>query len=151
MTDQVFDRKNVRNFRDPSCFNQWECRPRMIGVVNCTDVTISGNLVILDPIYWTVHVIASKRVKIEDLVIRGDYEIFNTDGIDIDSSSEVEITGCDIDVADDAVCVKTTVPGVPAKVRDWLQSVQTYGVVQRLPLKCFSSINMALISKPSIY
>ena len=124
VTDQVFDRKNVRNFRDSSCIKAWECRPRMLGVVNSINVTITDNLKILDPIYWTVHIIGSKQVFVKDLVIKGDWQVFNNDGIDIDSSEDVEITGCDIDIGDDAVCVKTTLPGVPAKVRK--RTVKSY-------------------------
>jgi len=114
ITGYKFDRAVVTDFKDPSCFNPWECRPRMLGIVNCTEVVVSGGISILDPIYWTVHVIGSKKVSLRDLTILGDWQVFNNDGIDIDSSEDVDIVGCHIDTADDAVCIKTTLRDTPA-------------------------------------
>jgi len=86
----------------------------MIGVIGSTGITLSG-LTLLDPIYWTLHVKGSLNVTITNITIRGDWEIFNNDGIDIDSSSDVTVSECDIDTADDALCIKTTLAGVPVR------------------------------------
>jgi hypothetical protein len=110
----------VRNFVDPSCRRAWECRPRMLGVVFSNNVQLN-DFHIVDPIYWTIHIIGSKRVWMKHFSVHGDWQIFNNDGIDVDSSSDVELTACDINTADDAVCIKTTLEGVPlqrVKVHD---------------------------------
>jgi polygalacturonase len=113
ITGYLFDRAVLRNFKDKSCFNPWECRPRMLGIVNSTDVAVSGSIQIVDPIYWTVHVIGSKKVQLQGLKIQGQWQVFNNDGIDIDSSEDVDIVGCHIDTADDALCIKTTLRNTP--------------------------------------
>jgi len=110
VTGRLADRKIVTNFVDESCFNSWECRPRMLGVVQSSNVTVS-NIRFDDPIYWTVHVISSDHIMIDGLVVRGDWDIFNNDGLDIDSSSDVDVRNCDIRTADDALCLKTTTFG----------------------------------------
>ena len=56
--------------------------------------------------------LGSSRVNISSSTLRGDWQIYNTDGIDIDSSSDVTVVGCDIDTADDAICIKTTQSGM---------------------------------------
>jgi hypothetical protein len=54
-------------------------------------------------------------VTVQDVYIKGDWEVFNNDGVDIDSSSDVEVLHSTIDTADDALCVKSMLPGVPVK------------------------------------
>lgn len=108
------ERATLRVFNHPSCDgNPVECRPRLLGVLDSADITVRS-LTIIDPVYWSVHVLASTNVTLSDLRITGDWDIPNTDGVDIDSSADVTLSAAWIDVADDAVCVKTTRPGVPA-------------------------------------
>ncbi|GAB4816175.1 hypothetical protein N2152v2_003221 [Parachlorella kessleri] len=104
------DRKLVRNFKDPSCTKAEECRPRLVGVEQSSQVTISG-VTLIDPIYWSLHIHQSSQVMVSNVTIVSDFDIANTDGIDIDSSSDVQVTGCTIVTADDAICLKTTHPG----------------------------------------
>ena len=108
------DRKNVTNWVDPSCATWNQCRPRLLGVVNSSYVTLS-NLRILDSVFWTTHVINSSYVTLTDLYIRGDYNIPNNDGIDVDSSEHVFVRNVDINTSDDAICIKTTQAGVPTR------------------------------------
>lgn len=108
------DRKNVTNWVDPSC-NEWkQCRPRLLGVVNSAYITLS-NLQILDSVFWTTHVLNSSYVTLTDLYIRGDYNIPNNDGIDIDSSSHVVVKHVDIDTADDCICIKSNYASMPTQ------------------------------------
>lgn len=51
---------------------------------------------------------------LDSLEIRGDWQIANTDGIDIDGSRDVAVRNSLVDTADDAICLKTTVSGYPA-------------------------------------
>lgn len=107
-------RSLVQNFVDNSCVNPAECRPRLVGVVNSSHVALEG-LNLVDPVYWCVHLVNSSHVRVQNITIQGDWNIPNNDGIDIDSSSDVEVTGAHISTADDAICIKTTLPGVPAQ------------------------------------
>jgi polygalacturonase len=86
----------------------YDCRrPRLIQVYNSTDVDLRG-LTLERPGFWTVHICYSRRVTVDGLVIRNntDGRGPSTDGIDIDSSSDVLVAHCDIDCNDDAICLK---------------------------------------------
>ena len=80
-------------------------RPRLIGFQNCRNVEIS-NLNIHNQASWGVFVLYSSNVKIKKLKITADHNIPSSDGIDIDSSKDILITGCDIDVNDDCISIK---------------------------------------------
>lgn len=82
-------------------------RPRMILLEGCTDVRVAG-LTIVDAPMWTVHLAGCRRAALTDLVLDASMTLPNTDGIDIDGSSDVRVIGCSITGADDAVCLKTT-------------------------------------------
>jgi polygalacturonase len=86
----------------------YDCRrPRLIQVYNSTDIDLRG-LTLERPGFWTVHICYSRRVTVDGLVIRNntDGRGPSTDGIDIDSSSDVLVAHCDIDCNDDAICLK---------------------------------------------
>jgi polygalacturonase len=80
----------VRNWLDESCSKATECRPRLLGVIDSENVTIKGPS-FFDPAYWCIHVSGSRGVSIHNITIRGDWEVPNNDGIDIDSSEEVVV------------------------------------------------------------
>ena len=81
-------------------------RPRLIGIQNCRDVKVSG-ISIKNQACWGLFILYSENVLIENLVIRAAHNIISSDGIDVDSSRDVHITGCDIDVNDDCIAVKS--------------------------------------------
>ncbi len=56
---------------------------------------------------WTMHLFQCSAVRVERVSIRS-VGLPNNDGIDVDSSSDVQIHGCTIETGDDAVCLKTT-------------------------------------------
>ncbi|EFN59558.1 hypothetical protein CHLNCDRAFT_8203, partial [Chlorella variabilis] len=93
------------------CLPAW-CRPRLVGVVDSADVSITG-VTLTDPVYWCLHVLRSGGVRISGVRIRGDWDIPNNDGIDVDGSRHVSISHADVDTADDTVCLKTTAAGFP--------------------------------------
>ncbi len=43
----------------------------------------------------------------ENLIIRAEHNIISSDGITIDSGERIRISGCDIDVNDDCIAVKS--------------------------------------------
>jgi polygalacturonase len=87
-------------------------RPRTVQVAECTNVTVSG-LTFKQAAMWTVHILYSRNVTCDGLVIQNNIDGSgpSTDGIDIDSSSYVLVQNCDIDCNDDNFCLKAG--------RDW--------------------------------
>jgi polygalacturonase len=81
-------------------------RPRMICFTNCSNIKISG-LHLHNQAVWCVHILYCKKVIIENLNITAEHNIPSSDGIDIDSSDSVTVTGCYIDVNDDCISIKS--------------------------------------------
>lgn len=59
--------------------------------------------------FWTISLTFSNRVHVDGVVIRNNIGGHgpSTDGIDIDSSSDVLVENCDIDCNDDNFCIKS--------------------------------------------
>lgn len=86
----------------------YDCRrPRLIQIYRSTGVSLEG-LTLLRSGFWTVHICYSEKIAVNGIKIRNNTQDRgpSTDGIDIDSSSQVEVRGCDIDCNDDAICLK---------------------------------------------
>lgn len=81
-------------------------RPRLIAIQNCRDVHVSG-LSFKNQACWGLFILYSENVLVENLTIRAAHNIISSDGIDVDSSRNVRITGCDIDVNDDCIAIKS--------------------------------------------
>jgi len=56
---------------------------------------------------WGLFILYSENVVVGNLIIRAEHNIISSDGIDVDSSKNVLITGCDIDVNDDCIAIKS--------------------------------------------
>jgi polygalacturonase len=86
----------------------YDCqRPRLIQVYKSSNVRVQG-LTLKRSGFWTVHICYSQDVNVDSLTIRNniDGKGPSTDGIDIDSSAGVVVEDNDIDVNDDAICLK---------------------------------------------
>ena len=81
-------------------------RPRLIAVQNCRNVSVSG-LTLKNQACWGLFILYSEDAVVENLTIRAEHNIISSDGIDIDSSRRVRIAGCDIDVNDDCIAIKS--------------------------------------------
>jgi polygalacturonase len=81
-------------------------RPRLICIQECTGITISG-LHLKNHACWCLHILYSEKVIAENIVIRAEHNIPSSDGIDIDSGNDIQIRGCDIDVNDDCISIKS--------------------------------------------
>ena len=81
-------------------------RPRLIAIQNCKNVRVSG-LNLKNQACWCLFILYSEDVVAEDIVIRAEHNIISSDGIDVDSSTRVRITNCDIDVNDDCIAIKS--------------------------------------------
>ena len=94
------------------------CRPQLVNFISCTGVEVTGVL-LKDPPFWNLHVWNSSDVHIHDLRIYADPHpscgapggprviADNSDGIDVDSSSDVLIDRVHIQAQDDAVAIKS--------------------------------------------
>lgn len=86
----------------------YDCRrPRTLLVSNSSNVTVQG-ITLRQAAFWTVHILYSRHVTIDGVVIRNNMDGHGpgTDGIDIDSSSFILVENCDIDCNDDNFCLK---------------------------------------------
>ena len=81
-------------------------RPQLLQLFNAENVYIHGITFRNSPM-WNIHILYSKHVMIENVKIDAPEYSPNTDGIVVDSSSDVTIRGCTIDVGDDCVVLKS--------------------------------------------
>ena len=97
-----YDPKKLRWAADYDCQ-----RPRLIQIYKSSGVDLSG-LTLKRSGFWTVHVCFSQNISVDGLTIRNNIggRGPSTDGIDIDSSSDVVVQHCDIECNDDALCLK---------------------------------------------
>jgi polygalacturonase len=98
-----YDAKGLRWVVDYDC-----TRPRLILIYNASDIRLEG-LTLQEPGFWTVHICYSTHVTVDGLTIRANLDEKvgpSSDGIDIDSSSDILVQNCDIDCNDDNFCLK---------------------------------------------
>jgi len=81
-------------------------RPSFVQFANCKNVRLEGITVSNSP-FWTVHPLYCEGVIISGVTIENPHDAPNTDGIDIDSCCDVEITHCTIGVGDDGIVLKS--------------------------------------------
>lgn len=89
-----------------AAFAQAPKRPMLLRFLRSTGIRVEG-VTLQDSGAWVSHYFLCRDVSISGITIKSRCAA-NNDGIDIDSSSDVTITGCTIDTGDDAICFKTT-------------------------------------------
>jgi polygalacturonase len=82
-------------------------RPRLISFERSRQVRVEG-VTLRDSDRWTLHFYDCDSVQARNLYITAGYGIPNTDGIDVDGSRNVTISGCEIVTGDDCIVIKTT-------------------------------------------
>lgn len=78
--------------------------PLMVELVNCSNVRLDG----FSDRYmrlWSIHLLYCHDVVARNLLIRTSGS--NSDGIDVDSSTDIRIEKCDIDTGDDCIALKS--------------------------------------------
>jgi polygalacturonase len=80
-------------------------RPPLIQFLSCERVWIEDVTIKNSP-FWTIHPVFSNDIRIEHVKIENPSDAPNTDGIDIDSCTNVIIKACEIDVGDDCIALK---------------------------------------------
>ena len=93
--------------------------PNLLRVRESTQVSVR-DVLFRNAAAWSLHVLASSGVTFENIKVINDRTMLNTDGIDVDMSSDVRIDGSFIYTKDDAICVKATrnsdLSGNPARI-----------------------------------
>jgi polygalacturonase len=84
-------------------------RVRLSLIQNSYNVHYGGGLTLKRSGFWTVQILYSHDVTVDGLIIRNNEggRGPSTDGIDIDSSHDIDISHADIDGNDDALCLKS--------------------------------------------
>ena len=85
-------------------------RIRMCIFENCKNVLVEG-ITIVDSPMWTLHFISCEYGRIANVNILNGFKYTNTDAIDIDGCRNFHIYGCNLETADDGVCLKTSRKG----------------------------------------
>lgn len=86
----------------------YDCeRPRGILISDSENITVDG-IVLYQPGFWSLHVLYSKNVTVNDVIISNNIEGEgpSTDGVDIDSSSFILVQNSNINCNDDNFCLK---------------------------------------------
>ncbi len=92
-------------WHEPKTFKRaW--RPKTIYLKNCSNVIVHGLSIFNSP-SWTVHPFYSDNLKFLDMYINNSKESPNTDGINPESCSNVEINGCYFNLGDDCIAIKS--------------------------------------------
>ena len=81
-------------------------RPPLVQIHESSGVTIEG-LTIVDSPFWTIHPVFSDRIVLRDLRIENPADAPNTDGIDIESCTDVVVESCFVHVGDDGIALKS--------------------------------------------
>ncbi len=73
----------------------------------CEDVVVEG-VMLMNSSLWAARLWGCNRVRFQEVVITSDLTMgINSDGIDLDGTSNAHISGCTISTGDDAICLKT--------------------------------------------
>ncbi len=81
-------------------------RPRMMFLNNCNNVTVQGVTIKNSP-SWNLHPYFSQKIRFIDITIQSPSNSHNTDGIDPESCTGVEIAGVHFSVGDDCIAIKS--------------------------------------------
>lgn len=81
-------------------------KPRLVAIQNSSGVVVE-DVHLLNQSSWGLFLLYSNDVEIRNVNIRAERYIPSSDGIDIDSSSDVLISNVDIDVNDDCIAIKS--------------------------------------------
>lgn len=91
---------------------RWACdydckRPRNLLVQNSYNINING-LESKDSGFWNIHILYSHKILLNNIVVNSDNPFSpSTDGIDIDSSYDVEVLNSTINTNDDNIAIKS--------------------------------------------
>jgi len=80
-------------------------RPRMVQLFRCRNVTVE-DVTLLDSPNWTMWLVDCEDVRISRIRIRGCQQMYNNDGIDIDSCRNVTVSDSFFQTGDDCLILR---------------------------------------------
>ena len=98
---------NEKKIADPLASNRpaEPNRPQLIEIVNCADVSVQG-VTLKNSSCWVQTYIRCERLTLDHVTVRST-SYWNNDGLDIVDCHHATVTHCDIDSADDGICLKS--------------------------------------------
>lgn len=103
--DEFWLRRKV----NPKCTNLEALRPRLVYISNSNNVEVS-NVRLINSGFWTNHLYRCNNIKYLNNYIWAKTDGYpkgpSTDALDLDVCSDVLVSGCYMNVNDDAVCLK---------------------------------------------
>ena len=81
-------------------------RPPLMQIKNSSNITLRGITVQNSP-FWTLHPLFSDHIVLDGVTVLNPYDAPNTDGIDIESSTDVKVLNCSVFVGDDGIALKS--------------------------------------------
>lgn len=81
-------------------------RPVMVSIQNSKRIKLDGPVFQNSPA-WCIHPLMVEDLIMQNLTIRNPWYSQNGDGIDIESCKNVLVENCNLDVGDDAICIKS--------------------------------------------
>ncbi len=79
---------------------------QMIQFEACRNILIK-RITLQNSPFWALHILGCDRVNIESVEVNNPRQGPNTDGIDVNSSSNVFISNCYVHTGDDCICLKS--------------------------------------------
>lgn len=101
--EDIFYGESSKYFQDGSYYP----RVPLIYIKECENVNIN-KITLRKSAFWTVHLVGSRNINIENIYIFNNLKMANCDGIDPDHCSNLKIRDCYIEAADDGIVFKTT-------------------------------------------
>lgn len=81
-------------------------RPVMVHIRDCDNVLLEDVIFQNSPC-WNVHLCLSRNLRVRRISVRSPWNAKNSDGLDIESCTNVFVGGSSFDVGDDAICIKS--------------------------------------------
>jgi len=81
-------------------------RPPLVQFWQCEEIIFDGITLKNSP-FWTLHMVYSNHITIKNMTFSNPADAINTDAMDIDSSENVTVSHCLLDVGDDGVTLKS--------------------------------------------
>ena len=81
-------------------------RPVLVSLVNCRRILLDGPT-FQNSAAWNIHPLLCENMVIRNIKVRNPWYSTNGDGLDLESCRNVVVYGCNFDVGDDALCMKS--------------------------------------------
>ncbi len=81
-------------------------RPVMVSIQNSKRIKFDGPVFQNSPA-WCIHPLMVEDLILQNLTVRNPWYSQNGDGMDIESCKNVLVENCNLDVGDDAICIKS--------------------------------------------